>query len=51
MLDFLAVIVYNYLVIVRGVAQFGRVLRSGRRGRRFKSCHLDQISSLVIAQL
>ena len=42
MLDFLAVIVYNYLVIVRGVAQFGRVLRSGRRGRRFKSCHLDQ---------
>ena len=25
----------------RGVAQFGRVLRSGRRGRRFKSCHLD----------
>jgi hypothetical protein len=27
----------------RGVAQFGRVLRSGRRGRRFKSCHLDQV--------
>ncbi len=26
----------------RGVAQFGRALRSGRRGRRFKSCHLDQ---------
>ena len=25
----------------RGVAQFGRALRSGRRGRRFKSCHLD----------
>ncbi len=26
----------------RDVAQFGRALRSGRRGRRFKSCHLDQ---------
>ena len=25
----------------RGVAQLGRALRSGRRGRRFKSCHLD----------
>ena len=26
----------------RGVAQFGRALRSGRRGRRFESCRLDQ---------
>ena len=25
----------------RDVAQFGRALRSGRRGRRFESCHLD----------
>lgn len=25
----------------RDVAQFGRALRSGRRGRRFKSCHPD----------
>ena len=25
----------------RGVAQLGRALRSGRRGRRFKSCRLD----------
>ena len=25
----------------RGVAQFGRALRSGRRGRKFKSCHAD----------
>ena len=25
----------------RCVAQFGRALRSGRRGRRFKSCHTD----------
>lgn len=26
----------------RRVAQFGRALRSGRRGRRFKSCHTDR---------
>src|ERR1700736_6513017 len=26
----------------RSVAQPGRALRSGRRGRRFKSCHSDQ---------
>ena len=25
----------------RGVAQFGRALRSGRRGRKFESCRLD----------
>ena len=25
----------------RNVAQPGRALRSGRRGRRFKSCHSD----------
>src|SRR5690606_26211525 len=25
----------------RGVAQLGSALRSGRRGRRFKSCHPD----------
>ena len=29
-------------LIFRGVAQLGRALRSGRRGRKFKSCHLDQ---------
>ncbi len=23
------------------MAQFGRALRSGRRGRKFKSCHAD----------
>ena len=28
--------------LYRGVAQFGRALRSGRRGRGFKSRHLDQ---------
>ena len=27
----------------RSVAQSGRALRSGRRGRRFKSCHSDQL--------
>ena len=27
----------------RGVAQFGRALRSGRRGRGFKSRHLDHL--------
>src|SRR3977135_244554 len=27
----------------RSVAQPGRALRSGRRGRRFKSCHSDQV--------
>lgn len=29
--------------IIRGVAQLGRALLSGGRGRRFKSCHPDQI--------
>jgi hypothetical protein len=28
----------------RGVAQLGSALRSGRRGRRFKSCHPDQLA-------
>lgn len=27
---------------LRGVAQLGRALASGARGRRFKSCHPDQ---------
>ena len=27
------------------MAQFGRALRSGRRGRRFKSCHPDHKST------
>ena len=33
----------NDKVHQRGVAQFGRALRSGRRGRKFESCHLDQL--------
>ena len=36
--------------INRGVAQFGRALRSGRRGRRFKSCHLDKRKNRIIAE-
>ena len=31
--------------IVRGVAQFGSAFGSGPKGRRFKSCHLDQIKA------
>ena len=30
-----------FKLIFRGAAQLGRALRSGRRGRKFKSCHLD----------
>jgi hypothetical protein len=29
--------------IMRGIAQFGRALGSGPRGRKFKSCYPDQI--------
>ena len=43
------IISYNLIVIHRGVAQFGRALRSGRRGRRFKSCHLDHSSEMLSA--
>ena len=28
-------------MVFRDVAQFGRALRSGRKGSRFKSCHPD----------
>ena len=31
----------------RGVAQFGRALRSGRRGRKFESCRLDLNPNLL----
>ena len=30
---------------LRDVAQLGRALRSGRKGRRFESCHPDQKTS------
>lgn len=36
------IIIYIVYRSYRDVAQFGRALRSGRRGRRFKSCHPDQ---------
>ncbi len=36
------IIIYVVYRSYRDVAQFGRALRSGRRGRRFKSCHPDQ---------
>ena len=42
-LDKKAMVLYNILCVNRDVAQFGRALRSGRRSRRFKSCHPDQI--------
>ena len=32
----------------RSVAQPGSALRSGRRGRRFKSCHSDQLHQSVV---
>ena len=32
----------NLIFTYRGVAQFGRALRSGRRGRGFESRRLDQ---------
>ena len=31
--------------IFRGVAQFGSAFGSGPKGRRFKSCHLDQLKA------
>ena len=40
-LAFLPRPVYNIRAISPGVAQFGRALRSGRRGRKFESCHAD----------
>ena len=36
---------YNVLAVYRDVAQFGSAPRSGRGGRRFESCHLDQQKS------
>ncbi len=30
-----------FVVCVRSIAQPGRALRSGRRGRRFESCYSD----------
>ena len=35
---------FSYKLLLRGVAQFGRALRSGRRGRKFKSCRIDSLA-------
>ena len=32
----------SHKISYRGVAQLGRALRSGRRSRKFESCHLDK---------
>ena len=40
-----------YIPCRRDVAQFGRALRSGRKGRRFESCHPDQIKTAVTLYL
>jgi hypothetical protein len=37
----------NSHILMRDVAQFGRALRSGRKGRRFKSCHPDQYGGIA----
>ena len=49
-LDFLPPALYNRCV-VRRVAQFGRALRSGRRGRGFESRHADIHIHKVIQSL
>ena len=40
----------GYIICIRflnrSVAQLGRALRSGRRGRKFKSCHSDFFISI-----
>ena len=37
---------YSVSFYFRSVAQLGRALRSGRRGRKFKSCHSDFFISI-----
>ena len=44
MLDFGPCIGYDSSCLLRGVAQFGRALRSGRRGRGFESRRLDYLA-------
>ena len=46
-LDFCAVSRYNMQVTYPGVAKFGIALDWGSRGRRFKSCHSDQLKRLL----
>ena len=42
---------FLFLKLYRDVAQFGRALRSGRRGRGFESRHLDQKKARLSAGL
>ena len=44
MLDFGPCFGYDSSCLLRGVAQFGRALRSGRRGRGFESRRLDYLA-------
>ena len=37
-----------YIPCRRDVAQLGRALRSGRKGRRFESCHPDHIKEYTL---
>ena len=34
--------------VKRCVAQFGRALRSGRRGRKFESCRIDSLAGAAL---
>ena len=46
-LDFYALSRYNMQVTYPGVAKFGIALDWGSRGRRFKSCHSDQLKEIT----
>ena len=41
--------VHPNTISYRGVAQLGRALRSGRRSRKFESCHLDHKEKVPIS--
>ena len=49
MLDNSSIFIYycTVRILLRRVAQFGRALRSGRRGRKFKSCRADPVNMRV----
>ncbi len=38
-------LIVKLLILYLGVAQFGSALDWGSRGRKFKSCHSDQIAT------
>ena len=39
------------IALLRCVAQFGRALRSGRRGRKFESCRIDSLAGAALNAL